>query len=85
MVIIFQFKDRSEHIQNYFLDFTEMLISLKISLFSLSVLLGSIFLSSLEMIKKFIKSKPPGRRLVIPNPTKIILIAKAIFPKNFFR
>ena len=47
-----------------------MLISLKIPLFSISFLLGSIFLSSLEITKNFIKSKPPGRRLVIEYLTK---------------
>ena len=48
-----------------------MLISLKVTLFSLSFLLGSLFISSLEIIKKFIKSKPPGRRLVNRYATKI--------------
>ena len=49
----------------------------KIILFSSSLALGALFISGLQMIKMFIKSKPPGRRMVvheeINNPSKFFL------------
>ena len=35
-----------------------------ILLFTFSFLFGTLLISGLEVIKKFIQSKPPGRRLV---------------------
>ena len=36
----------------------------EIILFTFSFLFGSLLIGGLEVIKKFIQSKPPGRRLV---------------------
>ena len=57
-----------------------MFVLFKITVFSLTFLLGSILLSSLEITKNFIKSKPPGRRLVIQYSTKLIILQRKAHP-----
>ena len=44
-----------------------------IILFSISFMFGSLLISGLEVIKKFIQSKPPGRRLVCIEMSRIHL------------
>ena len=46
-----------------------------IILFSISFMFGSLLISGLEVIKKFIQSKPPGRRLVGIEIFRILHIA----------
>ena len=43
-------------------------------LFTFSFLFGSILIGGLEIIKKFIQSKPPGRRLVNSSRKEIIIM-----------